>query len=300
MTILLSIVTQLLHMAVVMCAAPLLTGVVAALTDRLAGRAPPPVARPWRQVVHLFRKQTIRIEGASPVTRLAPLLSVAVAALNLVLIPSFALGMVSAPLSDMLTIVALFAFGRVVPILAAMDAGTGVGGVAATEAASLAIVAKPALLLAAFALALQAGGGNLDTVLVARMDGLLPPNPAAALAIAALALVGWADREGPSMDASFSGADLALLRIAEQLRLLAWCDLIGALALPFGMAAADAGPVSWGTGLLAWAGRLLLAALVLAAVRAAGKFGPTRTVLVLALALCGIAVVLGLSGGDPT
>lgn len=300
MNVLLSIVTQLLHMAVVVVCAPLLTGMVGTLGERLAGREPPPVLRPWREVLHLFRKQPIRAEGASVVSSLTPLLSVIVAASIAFLIPSFALGMVSAPLADMLTLAALFALGRILLVLAAMDSGTGTGGVAAAETTNLAMVAEPALLLGVFGLALLAGGSNLDTVLATRLEGLLPPNPAAWLAIAALALLGWADREGPPIDAAFSATDLALLRIADQFRLLAWCDLIGALALPFGVAAADAGPLSWGIGLLAWVGRLLLAAAILAVARATGASFRVRTILALALALCGMAAVLGLTGGDPT
>ena len=300
MSVLLSIVTQLLHMAAVVLAAPVLAEVVAVLTDRIAGRVPSAVTRSWRQIAHLFRKQIIRMPGASPVTRFAPLLSVAVAAWTVFLIPSFALGMVSAPLSDIVVIAALFAFGRVVLMLAAMDAGTGAAAVAATETASQAVAAQPALLLAVFALALLAGGSNLDAILAAKMEGLLPSSAATGLAIAALAIVGWVDRECPPADATFSGADLAVLRIAEQLRILAWCDLIGALALPFGMALADAGPVSWGIGLLAWIGRLLVAALVLAAIRASGASDRARTALTLALALGGIATMLALTGGDPT
>ncbi len=300
MSILLSLVTQVAHIVLMLLAAPLLAGLVGVLSDRLAGREGPPIVQPWRDLSRLFRKHTVRAENASCVTRLAPKLSVVVAAVGVFLIPSFALGMVSAPLADLLSLAMLFALGRIVLVLAAMDAGTGEGGVAAAETSRLAIAAEPALLLAVFTLALLAGGGNLDQIIGARLEGLLLPGPASALAVAALALLGWTEAVRPGMDTAFSARDLALLQIAEQLRLLAWCDLIGALALPFGMAAAGIGSAAWGIGLLAWVGRLLLAALVLAGVRVFAPALRVPAVVVFALLLCGIAVVLGLVGGGTT
>lgn len=297
MSIVLSMFAQVLHLLLVLLAAPALAGLIGVLSRFLAGREGPPIQQPWRDLTRLFRKETVRAENASAVTRFAPLASVVLAALGLSLIPSFALGMVSAPLADVLSLAALFVLGRVVLVLAALDAGTGEGGVAATATTRLAMTAEPALLVAVFALALLAGGGDLDRIVAARMEGLLLPGSAGALAIAGLALLGWAESVRPSMEAAFSGRDLALVRVAEQLRLVAWCDLIGALALPFGMAAVEAGPMAWGIGLLAWAGRILLAALLLAGVRvfAPAHLAPAGGVL--ALAFCGVAAVLAMAGG---
>ncbi len=297
MSVLLSAVAQLVHLLLVLLAAPALAGLIGVLSQFLAGRKGPPIQQPWRDLTRLFRKITVRAENASAVSRLAPLVSVVLAALSALLIPSFTLGMVSAPLADLLSLAALFALGRVVLVLAVMHAGNGEGGFAATGTVRLSIAAEPAMLLAVFGLALLAGGSEFDRIVTARMEGLLLPGPAGALAMAALALIGWVDAVRPNMDAAFSARDLALVRIAEQLRLVAWCDLIGAMALPFGMAAAGAGPLAWGFGLLAWAGRLVLAALVLAGVRvfAPAHLAPAGGVL--ALALCGVAVVLAMVGG---
>ena len=297
MSVLLAILAQCLHVGAVLFAAPVLTGLVGTLSSRLEGRESQPILRPWHDLMRLFRKQPVRAEGASALTHAVPLLSVVVSVVCVVLIPSFTLGMVSAPLADLLTIAALLILLRILQVLVVMDAGTGEGAVAAAETTRLAMAAEPALLLAVFVLALEAGGGNLDLILAVRTEGAMLPGPVVGLAIAALALLGWAEATRPSMDSVFSARDLALARFAEQLRLVAWCDLIGALALPFGMAAADAGPVAWGIGLLAWAARLLLAALAMSAVRAVGASYRVPAMVVLALALCGVATVLALAGG---
>jgi formate hydrogenlyase subunit 4 len=297
MTTLLSILAQLLHMAAVLIAAPLLTGLADWLADR---RAAPDVLLPWNAVMRLLRRQPIRAIGTSAVARRAPPLAVILAVLTVFLVPSFCVGMVSAPLADLLTIAGLFVFGRVVLVLAAMDTGTGRGAVAATEIGRLGLAADPVLQLAVLAIGLAAGVGNLDAILAMRAEGLVPGLPAIMLAVAALVLLGWSDGQLPKIEAFFSGPDLALLRVSEQIRLLAWCDLVGALALPYGMATVAGGFTAWGIGLLAWIGRTLLAAALLAAVRNFVTAARMRTVLGLAAALCGIAVVLAFAGGDPT
>jgi formate hydrogenlyase subunit 4 len=299
MSVLAAILTQIVHIAAVLCAAPVLAGLTEAAAALRAGRAPPPLLAPLARMKRMLRKQAIAVEGTTALIRMAPVLSVLLAAIPAFLIPSFATGMISAPWSDTLTVAALFVLGRLLVVLVAMDSGTGAGGLAATRAAGLAVFSEPAWLLAAFVLSLLAGGHTLDAVLAARTDGLLPAGPAAGLAIAALALIGWSERREPSSDALFSGADRALLQLAASLRLLALCDLIGALALPFGMAASVDGPLAWAIGLFAWAGRLLLAAVLLAVLDTTAAPRRAWTIVVLALLLCGTAVALGLAGGDP-
>ena len=293
MSIVLSIVAQLLHLGLVLLAAPLLGGVLAIGPALLAGRAAPAFVQPWRDLVRLFRKQAIRSEAASIVAHLAPLVLATLAALSVCLVPSFAVGMVSAPLTDLMSLGALFVLARTVRWLAAIDAGSGEGGVAAATVGGFAVVAEPALWLAVFALSLLAGGGTLDRIVAARLDGTLMPGGGAALAIAGLAVLAWADSAASPIEGAYSGRDLALLRIADALRLLAWCDLIGAMALPLGMASAEAGPLAWIVGLCAWAGRLLLTALVLTAVRGLGLEHRMPAAAGLALLLGGIAAVLG-------
>jgi len=297
MTILVSILAQALHVAAVLIAAPLLTGLI----DRFSlGRAAPDVLLPWHRALHLLRKQPIRAIGTSVVSRLAPLLAMVLAVLTVFLAPSFCLGMVSAPLADLLTIAGLFVLGRVVLVLAAMDAGTGRGAVVAAESARLGPAGEPAMLLAVLAIGLASGAGNLDTILTMRAEGLVAGTPTVMLAVAALGLLGWSDGQTPGIEAFYSGPDLALLRVAAQFRLLGWCDLVGALALPFGMATVSGGFAAWGIGLAAWIGRTLLAAVLLAMVRKIGAASRVPSVLALAIALCGIAAVLAFVGVDPS
>ncbi|MEI7712287.1 MAG: hypothetical protein WCI94_12685, partial [Rhodospirillales bacterium] len=112
MSIVLSIVAQLLHVGLILLAAPLLVGVLAIGPALLAGRAAPAFMQPWRDLVRLFRKQAMRAENASIVAHMAPLAVTTLAALSVCLVPSFALGMVSAPLTDLMSRGAPFVLAR--------------------------------------------------------------------------------------------------------------------------------------------------------------------------------------------
>jgi len=283
---------QIMHLALVLAAAPVFTGVVEALTAWFGGRAVPSIMQPWRDVARLFAKSPVRPSSASVVSTVAPMLSVALAILCAALIPSFMLGMALAPLADPITIAALLIAVRIVPVLAAMDAGTAEGGIAAAESAQAAVFTETALLLALFVLSLS--GGSLDRILVSGMEGALSTDPGFVLAIAALALVAGDTVVRPDMDTAYSARDLALSRIAGQVRMLVWCDLVGALALPFGIAPSDGGPLDWGIGIAVWGGRLGLAALPLVALRVFGGARPSPVLGRLALAFGAVSAGVGL------
>ena len=292
MSILVACVGQLLHLVLMLAAAPVLTGVVEALAAWFGGRAAPSVMQPWWDVARLFAKARVRASSASAVSAVAPSVSVVLAVLCAALVPSFMLGMALAPLADPIVIAALLVAMRVVPVLAAMDSGTAEGGIAAAEAAQAAVFTETALLLALFVLSLS--GGGLDRIVVAGMDGTLLTDPAAVLAVAALALVAGEAVVQPVLENAYSARDLALSRIAKQVRLLMWCDLVGGLALPFGMAPADGGPLDWLVGLAAWGGRVGLAALAVAALRVVGGARPSPALRRLALAFGAVSAGVGL------
>jgi len=63
MTILLSLVAQLLHIGLMIAAAPTMAGLTDWLDARLTGRAGPPVLLPWRDLIRLSRKTPI---GSGP------------------------------------------------------------------------------------------------------------------------------------------------------------------------------------------------------------------------------------------
>ncbi len=291
MTLLSGIVAQLLHSALMLVAAPTLTGIHRWMQARLAGRAGASPMQPWRDLLRLWRKSPMLAESASEVTAYAPMAFAAAIGVAACLVPSFALGMVFAPLADLLLIAGLLMAARASLSLAATDAGTAQGGVAASRIMLLGCLAEPALLLVLFVLALLAGSLDLDLIAAMQIENGLAWRTGLGIALAATVLTALADVLPPDMAAlELGGRDLALIEAASALRLLVWFNLIGAMFLPFGMAPPGGGPLAWLVGVVAWLARTLVLAAALALSQAAiGRIGPQR-----AAQLLGVAVLLGL------
>lgn len=289
-TLLTALFALILHLALVLAVAPVLTGLQTWFEAMLAGRPGPVPWQPWRELARLARKQPALAENASPLFRAAPLACVAAMVVAAALVPSFTLGMAFAPLGDLLVLFGLLAFARVVLALAALDAGTAPAGLAAGRAAWLACLAEPAIVLVILVLGLLGGTTNLDLLIGQQHQGMLQPQAASTLAAAALVALALAGPDTAGQTTEFSGGDLALVDLAEALRKLVWFDLIGALFLPLGMAEPGAGLLGWVVGLLAWGAKLVVLAAGLAALRSVAG----RRLLRRAPQVLGTAVVLGL------
>lgn len=290
MSFLLASFSQVLHIVLMLAGAPVVLGLQRWTEARLAGRTGPDPRQPWRDLLRLARKQPALAENASPLFRIAPLACFAAMAVAASLVPSFTLGMAFAPLGDLLVLAGLLAFGRAARALAALDAGTAPGGLAASRSALLACLAEPVMFLVILALGLMGGTTNLDLLISQQHLGMLQPPAAAALAAAALAALALAGGGLDGETTEFSGGDLALIELAGTLRMLVWFDLIGAVFLPLGMASQGAGPLGWAVGLVAWGARLIVLMSGLAALRcASGRLRLAATPQVV-----GIAAVLGL------
>ena len=287
-----ALLALLLHAVLMLAAAPTLAGLLRAARARLMGRAGLPPQQPWRDLVRLLRKHPVVADQASFVTAGAPYACFAATAAVALLVPSFALGMASAPASDLFVIIGLLALARIAMALAALDAGTASGGIGASRAGLLAAFAEPALALVVLSVALVAGGTNLDHAAAALREGGWQGG-SVSLALAGVATAMVALVEAGHLEASdweLSGRHLALVELAGQLRLLAWFDLTAALFLPFGLAPEGAAPGAWFVGLLAWVAKIaVLASGLLLAEAAVARMRVLRTVEFL-----GVAVLLAL------
>jgi formate hydrogenlyase subunit 4 len=289
MTVLVGLLALSLHIVLIAATAPTLVGVMAWLQVRLTGHGgDAPILQPWRDLARLRWKQSVIAESASRITKFAPMAVIAAVTIAACLVPSFTRGMILSPFADLVTIAGLLALGRVAQALLAMDAGSAITGKAASRTMLLGSATDIALLLAIFALALSAGDTNLDQIAAAQLDANSSLIPAGvAVALAGLVDAGALRHEPLALE--LSGMDLAFVEAAEMLRMLVWFNLLGAVCLPFGMAASEDGPLAWLLGLVCWLARTVLFALGLTLVRAMQE----RLKLPRAAGMLGVAVLLG-------
>jgi formate hydrogenlyase subunit 4 len=303
-----AVLTQLLHLALVLAAAPLVVGGVRWLKARMMGRIGPHPLQPWRDLLKLLRKRPVLAENASWISRAAPYVAVAAAVAALALVPSFSRAMLFAPLGDLILIAGLLALGRVALALAGMDVGTAFGGLGAAREMSFAALAEPALLLVALTFAILAGSTGLEQIAATFQEGAVGLRVSLALALIALCAVAVAENaripvDNPAthleltmvheaMILEASGRHLALWEAAAALRLTLWLALIVAVFLPLGTAPAGFAPLGWVIGIGAWVVKMALLCFALAAFESAiAKMRVFRVPEFL-----GVALLLGLLG----
>lgn len=255
------ILALVLHAVLLAVAVPVLSGLRAQAAARWRGAEGPALDQALHDLVRLWRKGTVLPAGASFLFAAAPILSLALAATAAVLVPSFALGLATAPVADLVVAGVLLAASRGVLLAAAWDAGTALAVHEAKRTLVSRIGAAPVLLLAGFAVLALCGSTNLEAAAAAVRDGGPGVRLAGVLAGAALftaALDGPAPGGG-SWGASswgggpWSGRLRALAVLAGDVRALAALNLAAAIGCPFGLSAA---PEGWLVGLACWALKL--------------------------------------------
>ncbi len=286
---------QILHLALVLAAAPLLAGVVAWFEARMQGRAGPSVLQPWRDAARALGQMPVMGEGVSAVSRAVPAARLAVLAVAAALVPSFTPHMALAPAADLLVIVGLLGLALALAVLGAMDSGTAAAGHGAAAMLSRATLAAPALLGVVFAFALAAGDTALPAVLEVPFDeapGLLP-----ALLPLGLALLLVAAADGGGAPGELSGRHLALDAAAEALRRLVWLALLAALVLPPGLPPPRHDPATtigdWLIFLPVWGAKMVLLAAAVALLRTlvpAPRAGQVPALMALAALLAALGV----------
>jgi formate hydrogenlyase subunit 4 len=304
MTVILALLAQIIHTALMLAAAPTAAGASDWLDSRLTGRSGPPILAPWRDLVRLSRKTPIILDSVSAASRLAPSLGLGATLSAASLVPSFTFDMAFSPLADVLVIVALLTVARVAAALAALDSGAALPGLAAQSASARAVLAEPALMLAVVALALIDGSFNLDLIIGQQREGLLLPAAASAVALTAMLALMYTETSAPSggLEQMLSGTGLAIALMTLWLRRLVWIDLIGGLFLPVGMTTPDSFPFGWLTGIAVWLIKLAAFILGLSAIQTLLGRIPRQSLPDLIgaaalLALLAIIMVLASTGG---
>jgi formate hydrogenlyase subunit 4 len=271
---------QGVQMTLVLALAPLLTGFVRAVKARLVRRQGPPLLQPYRDLWRLMRKEVVLAESSSWLFRVAPYLIFAGIWVAAALVPTFATGLMFSWSADLIAIIALLGSARFFLALAGMDVGTSFGGIGSSREVMIASLAEPALIMIVFSLALLAGSTQLSTIAGYMLSSNVGLRVTLALSLVALIMVAIAENaripvDNPAthleltmvheaMVLEYSGRHLAVIELAGQLQLLLYVSLIACVFVPWGLAPAGAGPLPHLLGAAAYAGKLAVAAVIMA------------------------------------
>jgi formate hydrogenlyase subunit 4 len=150
-----------------MCAlilAPLLLGLINRAKAFVAGRHGPPLLQPYWDVAKCLRRGAIYGDVTSWVFRLGPVVNLAALVAGVAITPFGGVGSVINFSGDLIVLAGLFALGRFVTVLAALDTGSSFEGMGASREVHFAALAEPALLLALATLARVTGSFSLTSI----------------------------------------------------------------------------------------------------------------------------------------
>ena len=226
---------------------------MAKVRARAEGRAGAPVRQPLLDLRKLAAKEHIHARDSSAVLPLAPLVLIASTATAVAIAPLISTGPALGRTADVFVIVFLLLLGSVAVALGGLDTGTAFGGMGASRAMTIGALAEPALLVAVFALSLQAGTSNLPGIISATLaHPQWTASPERVLALAALVIVVFAEAgripvDNPSthleltmiheaMVLEYAGPELALVTLGQAMRLGLLLSLLANLFFPWGIA----------------------------------------------------------------
>lgn len=233
--------------------APLVIGLMRQVRARWEGRAGGGILQPWRDLRKQLGKQQITPQGTTLLFASAPAVLAGTTLLIAAIAPLVATGSPLDSSADLFAVVGLLFLGTVALTLAGIDTGTSFGGMGASREITIAALVEPTILLAVFALSIQAGSANLGALVantlahpghVASLTGVLA---FVALVIVIIAETGRLPVDNPAthleltmvheaMVLEYAGPRLALVEWASAMRLTVLLALLANLFLPWGIA----------------------------------------------------------------
>src|SRR5512140_1066425 len=271
------VVRTIAQAALILAAAPLVTGYVQKLKARLQCRSGASAWQPYRDLAKLLRKGTVQADTATPFFRAIPVLVLAATVTAAALVPVLWTEAAAprVPLGDAILLVGLLALARFLLAVGALDAGGAFGGMGASREMTVGLLVEPALMLTVFSVAVTAGTTDVGLLAARRAPLALSWTAPDLLAlfgmlILAIAETGRIPVDNPDthleltmlhegMLLEHSGPGLACIALATHVKQLVTLTLVAALFLPVGLAT-DVAPASIALALAAFAVKVLLLA----------------------------------------
>ncbi|OIO03842.1 MAG: hydrogenase [Elusimicrobia bacterium CG1_02_56_21] len=249
---------------ILLLAPPVMLGLITKTKALVAGRKGPPVLQPLYDTIKLLGKGAVYSSTTTWMFKLGPVVSLAAVFCASALAP-----LAGAPLisfnGDAILFAYLFALGRFVTVMAALDTGSSFEGMGASREVAFSSLAEPALILTFASLAYRSGGlclaqmfaphsgpsaaagtilvlGTLFVVLLAENSRIPVDDPNTHLELTMIHEVMVLDHGGP---------DLAFILHGAGIKLVLMSALLVRLVLPEMPPAAALGSLLFGLGCVA-------------------------------------------------
>ena len=262
--------------------APLVSGVIKKTKAFFQTRRGPGIFQGYLDIYKWFHKDSVVSEHASWVFTITPYIYFAAVVAAGVLIPTVTTMLPLGFSGDVIAVIYLFVLGRFFMSLAGLDAGSSFGGMASSREAAVAALIEPAMVLAVFTVALDAGSTNLGLIsqnFIAGNNDVLSLSHMlafAAMLIVTVAETGRIPIDNPDthleltmihegMLLEYSGKKLALMMWGASVKQLLVFSLLVNTFFPLGIAT-TLNPLSLVLGVAAYLAKIILVGIFMAIV----------------------------------
>lgn len=234
-----TITTAASYLILLLLAPPVMLGLITKTKALVAGRKGPPVLQPLYDTVKLLGKGAVYSTTTTWMFRLGPVVSLAAVLAASALVPLAGSPLISFN-GDAILFAYLFALGRFVTVMAALDTGSSFEGMGASREVAFSSLAEPALILTFASLAYRSGGlclaqmfaphsgpsaaagtilvlGTLFVVLLAENSRIPVDDPNTHLELTMIHEVMVLDHGGPDLAFILHGAGLKLVLMSSLL-----------------------------------------------------------------------------------
>lgn len=238
-----------IQIVLVLLAAPLVQGAIKTSKARWQMRQGPGVLQPYRDILKLLSRESVKSDQASWVFTWAPAVYASALVTAAMLVPTISKRSAASGVADAIVFVGLLALGRFALALAGLDTASNFGGMGSSREVTFAALIEPAVVLVIFAIALPAGSTNLTAMTGADGNEVAKVLAFGAFLIATITETSRVPIDNPDthleltmahegMILEYSGRPLGVLHWATQVKQLAFLSLMAAFFLPWGMAPA--------------------------------------------------------------
>jgi formate hydrogenlyase subunit 4 len=244
---------MLFQAAALILISPLVAGIIRKLKAMMQNRVGASIFQPYRDLMKLFRKETVVSENASFLFRAIPLVCITSMVLLAAMTPFIYSG-VAAPYADVIAMVYIFTMFRFAMVLGGLEGGSAFGGMGSSREAMMSVLIEPALLISIMTLSAMTGAGfdisEISSSIIGA--GAAAISPALLLAGTSFLITMVAENTRVPFDnpdthleltmvhegmlLEYSGKGLAFMELASMLRLTIFMALLGTLFFPWGTA----------------------------------------------------------------
>lgn len=264
----------LIQAFLIIAAAPLLSGFIRKLKNRIRMRKGAGIFQPYYNLGKLFKKGEVISENTSWIFRLTPFVVLGSTVTALIIVPTFINGISLNRAGDFLAVIFLLGLGRFFLALAALDAGSSFGGMGSSREMFISSLAEPAAVLSIFTVSLNCSStslGEISSLASLRVSSLIAAVSLFMITIAETSRIPVDNQEThleltmvhEAMVLEYSGGSLAVIELASHVKQILFFSILACIVFPFTYAAGGNG-LSVLIGLGVYIAKIIVFAVVMA------------------------------------